>query len=134
MSPRRRQGGFSLLEVLVAFAIMGVFLAVLLQVFSGALRNAALTEEYAAAYAVARSQLARAGTELPLEPGVLDGELGRFDWSVSVAPYRGAAGSRSSGPERQQLFRVGVDVSWSSGTKTRNVHLSSLRLRRDEGL
>ena len=57
----RRQGGFSLLEVLVAFAIFSAGLGIIFQVYSVGSRAAAAGADYAAAALVARARLAEAG-------------------------------------------------------------------------
>uniref|UniRef100_UPI0035939C60 type IV pilus modification PilV family protein n=1 Tax=Thiocapsa sp. TaxID=2024551 RepID=UPI0035939C60 len=50
------QSGFSLLEVLVAFAILAVSLGVLMQIFSQATRTTLLSSQYSRAASLAESK------------------------------------------------------------------------------
>ncbi|MEZ5584104.1 MAG: type II secretion system protein [Candidatus Competibacteraceae bacterium] len=78
--------GFSLLEVLVAFAILSLTLGVLLQVFATGLRNTANAEDYTRAVLQAESLLAQVGITLPVESQ--QGEIDeRFQWTITVTPF-----------------------------------------------
>lgn len=124
--PVSGQQGFSLLEVLVAFSILTLVLGALLQVFSGGMRNAALSEEYSRATILAESMLSRAGRDIPLEPGEHGDETDAgYRWSLRVAPY--SEKGLLSGSDLA-LYRIDVTVSWQSGTKEREVGLTSLQL------
>ena len=121
-----RQGGFSLLEVLVAFAILSVSLGVLLQVFGTGLRNTALAEDYTLAVLRAESLLAAIGRETPLAAGVSQGRIdGKFSWRSTVEPYtdRTLIGNLPALP-----YRVVVEVFWQGPRRTRSVTLETLRL------
>ena len=48
-----RQTGFSLLEVLVAFVVMGLVVGVLLQLFGSSMRSTVLADEYSFAIQIA---------------------------------------------------------------------------------
>ena len=85
---RRKDGGFTLVEVLVAFAIVAVSLGALLQIFSGGLRSSRTAEAYATAALLAESKLARIGIEEPLEEGDTTGVFDNgFEWQSTVSPY-----------------------------------------------
>ena len=62
----RRQRGFSLLEVLVAFVILSLVVTALFRLFSGALVNASAADDYTHAVLVAESALAEAAAAVPL--------------------------------------------------------------------
>jgi general secretion pathway protein I len=126
-TPRRNQSGFSLLEVLVAFAILALSLGVLLQIFSKALVATAVSETYSRAVALAESKLNAVGSELPLEEGVQSGEPeDGMDWSVYVEPYP-IEGWLGENPPLQP-YRVTAVVSWPGSARMRRVSLRTIRL------
>lgn len=88
MTHPRRQLGFSLLEVLTAFAILALSLGVLLRIFGGGGQLAGKADEHARAIVLARSLLDNLGMEKPLEEGVASGELDeRYRWRLRVVPF-----------------------------------------------
>ena len=64
-----KQGGYSLIEVLVAFVILAMALTVLLRIFSGGLRNVDAATDYAQAVVIANAQMNSPGSIEPLQPG-----------------------------------------------------------------
>src|SRR5205823_9786088 len=86
---RAHQRGFSLLEVLAAFVILALVGTALFRLFSGALGNATLAEEYSRATLYAESRLAAVGVEAPLKESTLQGNSddGRYAWTAVIAQY-----------------------------------------------
>lgn len=121
------QRGFSLLEVLVAFAILALSLGVLMQIFSRALSTTGLNETYSRAAALAESKLGTVGINIPLEEGVHSGDPeDGMDWIVFIEPYQ-LTGWLAENPSRQP-YQVTAVASWPSATGTRRVALRSIRL------
>jgi general secretion pathway protein I len=129
-----RQSGYTLIEVLVAFMILALALAVLMRIFSGGLRNVSVSSDYATATLIAESRLAATGIDVPLAPGEISGTEGeRFEWTVSVQDYEPWPGYRSAA-KGVGACRVTVTVEWPHGDNTRSVGLSTVRLRTEGGL
>ena len=125
---RRGQGGFTLLEVVVAFAIFAVSFAAMLQIFSGGLRNAEVADRALIALGHAESLLARAGIEESLTPGERSGALpDAMSWRETVARYSDA-GTPVTPPPGLAPYSVTVTVTWQHGGKSRDVILTTLRL------
>jgi general secretion pathway protein I len=119
---RGRFRGFTLIEVLVAFAILAVTLTALLQVFSTGLRSIMSVERYASATLLARSALAEVGTEIPLAPGERSASGGDgFAWRVRITP---ALAPLQSPGGMVIPYQVAVTVTWPQGALT----LTTLRL------
>lgn len=124
---RSRQAGFSLLEVLVAFAVLALILGVLLQVFSGSARRATLAESYLKASILADAKLNELGAEIPLVPGALTGEPeGGFDWSLHVDPF--PVELLGDGAPNTLSLRVTVLVGWQEGGRRHEISAATLRL------
>lgn len=92
-----REAGFTLVEVLVAFAILSIVLLALFSGLSTALFGDRRAEFTRSALRLAKDELETAGVDKPLTPGVA---IGRFangmEWRLSVQPY--AAGTSSATP------------------------------------
>lgn len=79
--------GFTLIEVLVALAVLALTLAALLQVFTTSLRNAAASERHLVATMLARSVLDEIGSEIPLISGERSAEIEQgYRWTVRIWP------------------------------------------------
>ena len=84
----RRQGGFTLLEVLVAFVVFALVFATTLQILSGSLRNVQRSAEYTQAALWAQSRLDAVGIDPPLESGQFQGEFDHdYSWELEIVPY-----------------------------------------------
>lgn len=131
---RTKQRGFSLLEILVAFTILALSLGVLMQIFSGSLRNADITRDQAQAVALAQSLLGSAGVEAPLVAGESTGVLDdKFRWLLRVNPFvqeprSGEAGALRS-PLILDLWEVTVRVAWGGDSRSQERALALTTLR-----
>ena len=82
----RRAGGFTLLEVLVAFTILAIALTALIQAFSQGLRASTVAEDRATAVLLARSKLAEVGRSVSLEEGDRSGDLEKgLGWRLTIS-------------------------------------------------
>ena len=133
-SPPAGQSGFTIIEVLAAFVVFAVVIALLLQVFTGGLRDAQLTNEYAHAVMIAQSRLAVATTEERVIEGTRSGKEGEFEWSVELTAYdeRQELTADQRGKDynlRVQLLRAQSKVEWAAADgNQRSVRLATLLL------
>jgi len=128
--PSRKAGcaGFSLVEVVVAFAVAALALGVLYQIFSSAARQAILVQHYGRALAVADARLTEAGIAEQLASSAQAGETDdRFRWRRTVEPY---LPGEELAPASAVLspYRVTVEVRWSHDGGERAIALSTVRL------
>jgi general secretion pathway protein I len=120
---RKREAGFSLVEVLLALAIAGFIVAATASVFRNGLIGHAAADDAATAAALADQKLAEAGVAEALRPGVSTGGFGRFTWRVTVAPF-----ADKEEPPNLRLYRVAAEIAWNDGPRKRQYELSTLRL------
>lgn len=131
---RAREAGFTILEVLVAFVLMAVTLAVILQVFSGGLRDAQLADEYARAVMIAQARLAGYTASDRLEEGTTGGREDAYTWTLSATAYddrQETAEGRAQGEYslRVRLLRLESKVAWQAADgRSRDVRLATLVL------
>jgi len=125
MHKRQRQSGFTLIEVLVAFAVTALVLGAAMQAFAGGLTRDALLGEYREALSLAESELEKVGRDSPLTTGVVErSEDNGFHLRREVRPYAGMA--QVSGVT--QPYEVSVSVSWPGPEQPHRIQLVSVRL------
>lgn len=115
---KRGDSGFTLIEALVALAILGVALAAVLRAYGAGFRSAERAEMQTHALLLAESRLAEAAATLTA-PGESRGVAGGYAWRVTAAPFpvEGVV---------EPLLRIEVRVAAPGGAEA---SLVTLRLR-----
>jgi prepilin-type N-terminal cleavage/methylation domain-containing protein len=113
--------GFTLVEVIVALAILGVAVVASIQGFAGGLRLLKLSGDHQQAMLLADQKVREA---MVPEEGRKEGTEGPFAWerTISVVPAPDLEGTTGTGP-KWRVFRIEVKVKWEN----RSVQLATLR-------
>lgn len=111
----RQQGGFTLIEVIIAFALLALALTLLLGSLSGAARQVRAADEASHATLHAQSLLAQVGVGQPLQVGRSQGEFAGsvYRWSLEVTPYVDPQRPRAViDPSGLRLLQLRLSVQW----------------------
>jgi general secretion pathway protein I len=126
--------GFTLIEVVVAMAILAIGLTVIIELFSGGLRLARTSMEYTKAVHYARTKMEEIGVKQTMEEGNEEGEFeDAFHWQVETKRVDLVPGEH--GPDFKppaELFQVKVIVLWKSGSKERSTGIESYKVIKSE--
>jgi hypothetical protein len=112
-----------LLEVLVSLIVFALVFGILAQILQTGLRQSHSAKNMAAASLLARSQLARIGTELPLEVGETEGEADGMRWRTVIDLAEMATENAELAP-----YRVQVTVAWDGDRTLQDLTLTTLRI------
>ncbi len=117
------EGGFTLLEALVALVILSVSLGALYQAAAGSTRNVGVGTEYSEALILAESLLADAQY---VDSDGFDGrgDFDHFSWTVESEPV--SSGEDSDTTESVKLQQVRVRIAWGDGDRDRSLELVSV--------
>lgn len=116
-----RQRGFSLLELLVAFAIMAMSLGMLYRVAGGSARHVSDVMQAQQAAWLAESLLA-SRSSVRSDGWNEDGESAGFKWQVQSSPYQ----SGINGPQVVPLHAIRLAISWTTGSRPGLIELTTL--------
>ncbi len=121
--PVSRSSGMSLLELLVAMAIMAMALGMLYRAMVGGARAAGDATRYQEAIAIAESLL-YANADLPEGGWNEQGQSGVFHWAVHTQPYTTPV--QHSTPGAVPLYALNVTVSWEDQGRRQSLGLGTL--------
>ena len=122
---RERNSGFTLIEVLIAFAILAMVLGVVFRTLSTGLSHERTAGLVTARVLEARSILERLGADIALEEGTIEGRLATGEpWSLTVSLLDPAAGDETDpGPLNAYLAELSI-----RGDDGRMLRLQTLKL------
>lgn len=132
---KRRFGkGFTLIEAVIALAILGVGLIVIIEIFSGGLRLARTSVEYTKAVNYGRLKMEEIAIKPKIEEGTEEGEFDpTYRWQVEVkkVDLLSVEKDRDFKPPVEH-FQVKVNVLWKSGRKERSALFETYRTEKPE--
>lgn len=119
--------GFSLVEMLVALAVMGLALSVLYQSVAGSTRGSVVSSELSQALALAESTLEDFSAQLTIGKEE-QGQFGDFNWQATASRIDALRSQTpdAAGESPALLALVTVTVSWPSGPREREVVLTTI--------
>ncbi len=127
---RFNQKGFTLLEVLVALAILGIAVTYILQLFSANLRTISLSKDYVAAAMQAEARMRQV---------LDDDQLNEQSWSeVTSEGYRMDLAVSNVLADRTdnltvKLLAIDLTIHWQKGTKEKSLTLRTVKLANKAG-
>ena len=128
----RSSGGFTLLEVMLAFVIFALSFATVLEIMAGSMRSVRRASQDTEVALMAQSLMDQVGTEIPIEEGEYSGTgMDRYNWRLGV--YLLEAGGEEAGTQELaelsgiELYRVDLDIDWQNGRNQRDLHFSTIR-------
>ena len=124
---QRFDRGFSLFEMIVAIAILGLALSVLYQSIAGATRNLRISAEYAYASALAESTMDDFASEVTIGK-VSTGQSDIYQWNAEVTPLESWLPSAPDALQQPDLAMITVSVSWLGVAGYREVSLQTIAI------
>jgi len=131
---RRRQRGFTLVEVVVAMAVLGISLVLIIELFSGGLRLARASEEYTVAGQLGRQKLEEIALSNQFKEGIEEGEFdSTYRWQVEVKKIDLLLFSKETDYRPPaELFQVQIRIIWKSGSKERITRIETFKAVKPE--
>ena len=119
--------GFTLIEVIVAVAILSVSLVMIMQLFAAGLKASRSSCDYTRAVMHAKDKMEELSAA-PVHPQESGEFRDGYKWEADAQPYE-----ESTNEEREdigfKLLKLKIKIMWNSGTKKENsVELESLKM------
>lgn len=130
--PRVRSGGFTLLELLLAFVVFTLGFATVLEILTGSMRNTVRARHYSEAALTAQSLIDQVGLEIPLEAGYsASGESGEYGWTLDIFEYRDTGENPHSVELAEltgiDLLQVDLEITWGQSPREQVQQFSTVR-------
>jgi general secretion pathway protein I len=130
--PARNNGGFTLLELLLAFLVFALSFATVLEILSGSMRNTVRARQYTEAALTAQSVMDQLGLEIPLVAGHrAQGEDGDYRWSLEIFSYEGSESELQDVELAEltgiELLQIDLYIAWGEPPRERSSEFSTVR-------
>lgn len=123
----RRSGGFTLIETLVAIAVLAISLVVIFQLFSGGLKSSRLSEEYDRAIFHAKEKMEELLLSKELSEGIFEGEFeDAFRWRAEIVRLEPSRAEEVRLPF--DTLNITVTVMWGYGDGERRFEMSTVKI------
>ena len=119
--------GFSLLEVIVALAIMAIGFVTVSQLFSGSIRSVTLSEQYLKGTTLAHSKLGElevSNYSFSEFKGTFPDEK-KYRWQLQIKPHTSSLINKD---DNILLSEVTLNVLWEDKGKTHNIELNTIKV------
>ena len=125
----RGDKGFTLIEVVIALAILGIGLTVIMELFSGGLRLGRVSEEYTKAMNYASVKMEEIANQKTIEEGEDEGEFDKtYRWKIGIEKTDILPGDRGTEfKPPADFYHIRISVFWKSGSKDKSASLESYK-------
>jgi general secretion pathway protein I len=121
--PVRKQAGFTLLEILVAFVMLALVGGALLQLFQGGLQSLSAGDNYSRAALLAESTLSQLRADPALEAGQRHGDLEPgYRYELQLTPYQ------ENGVVLPDLLQLDLAILWGEPGSEHRYNVRTLLL------
>ncbi|HOW53139.1 MAG TPA: prepilin-type N-terminal cleavage/methylation domain-containing protein [Syntrophorhabdaceae bacterium] len=124
-------GGFTLLEVLVAFVILTVVVTVILQLFSANLKTLRVSDDYVTATALADAKMREVLEGASLKEG-LSSETTQEGYRMDITITETL--EKRTKDLTWKILEVALNVSWKKGMKERSLFMKTLKAVKREAI
>ena len=125
------EGGFALIEILVAVSVLAISLVVIFQLFSGGLKSRKLSEQYARGVFHAREKMAEILLIPELSEGEIQGEFeDAYEWQAVITRVVSEEGEEKNLPVN--LMSIWMRINWREGEKEKSFVIGTLKAAEKE--
>jgi general secretion pathway protein I len=132
---RKKNSGFTLVEIVVAMAVLGIGLVLVIELFSGGLRLGRASEEFTLAGQFARQKMEEVFLAAEIGEGTEEGDFTdttyRWETVVKKVDLLPASLETDYRPPAE-LYQIQVRVLWKSGAKDRAIRIETLKAVKPE--
>ncbi len=120
--------GFTLIETLTAMMILSICLVTILQLFSGGLRSARVSDEYTKAIFYAKAEMGKILIRDTLKDMEFEGSFeDGFKWKTVITKLEPEDEGENKSPILPfELFHISVTIFWKDGKKNREFTVNTV--------
>lgn len=130
----RPSGGFTLIEIVLAFSILAIGMTLAMQAATHSVRQARQAAEQTEAALLAQNLLDAIGRDERLEEGESEGEFddSPYRWRLTVNKYEpvedaGLPAAPVAMPTEVELLEIELVIEWDAGDRRRESRFNTLR-------